>query len=500
MRWRTVVVGLLLLVMLAAAVVLTLESRRSARAARETAERVLRDYASFAAAQYARIAARSLEQAFNHAVSNHLDPDCNCETVATRAVARFQFDPVAQTWISPPPERADLRALIADHVRAPAGAGEQRDGLRFRVLPARGGAVAWHHDSRPGQGPLAHGIVTDTAFIEAALRKAASESLLPPALVGGGRADGLIAVKAHAPDGQEVFSSHNASWNPSTASEPVPIGGGMSASVSLAPAGASTLIIGGLPRTRLALVYGLLGLASALVLMAAYQLSREAELARLRADFVSGVSHELRTPLAQIRMFAETLRLGRVRSPEESTRALDVILQESQRLSALAENVLLFARGERASHVVEPELTSLTDLVTAIADDLRPMAQARRAAIETIVEPDLRARVDAGALRQVLLNLVDNALKYGTPGQTVTVGLRHEGDGARIWVEDQGPGVPPEDARRIWEPFWRRGTAGQGGSGIGLSIVRDLVRLHGGRVFVDPAYTSGARFVVVLPA
>jgi signal transduction histidine kinase len=111
--------------------------------------------------------------------------------------------------------------------------------------------------------------------------------------------------------------------------------------------------------------------------------------------------------------------------------------------------------------------------------------------------------VDEGALRQMLLNLLDNGVKYGPEGQTVTIGSEAVLDRVRVWVQDQGPGVPAGDRERVWDRFWRlerdRGTA-VAGTGIGLSVVRELASLHGGRAWVETAPGGGARFVLDLPA
>ena len=119
------------------------------------------------------------------------------------------------------------------------------------------------------------------------------------------------------------------------------------------------------------------------------------------------------------------------------------------------------------------------------------------------VNDDLSANaiviLDRDALRQILLNLLDNATKYGPPGQTITVGSEIASDRARIWVEDQGPGIPHEDRRRVWEPYVRlnrEAESATGGSGIGLSVVRELVELHGGRTRVEGAPGGGARIVI----
>src|SRR5438046_2255914 len=285
--------------------------------------------------------------------------------------------------------------------------------------------------------------------------------------------------------------------------------GGMQVAVALRPELASKLVIGGLPRSRLPLLLGALGLTAGLIVTALVQLRREYELARLRTDFVSGVSHELRTPPAQIRMFSETLLLGRVRSEEEGRRSLEIIDQESRRLTHLVENLLHFSRSERQVTRLSPARAPLAPLVQEALEGFAPLAGARGVRLRSELAEGVVAPVDAEAFRQMLLNLLDNAIKYGPPGQVVTVGLAAADQRARIWVDDQGPGIPAADRERVWDRFWRlerdRGSA-VAGTGIGLAVVRELVALHGGRAWAEdgqsgtpPAGARGVRFVIELP-
>ena len=131
-----------------------------------------------------------------------------------------------------------------------------------------------------------------------------------------------------------------------------------------------------------------------------------------------------------------------------------------------------------------------------------PLARARRMTVETALAAKAVVALDRDALRQMLLNLLDNAVKYGPPGQTITVGSEVAGDRARIFVEDQGPGIPHEDRQRVWEPYVRLARESEvstGGSGIGLSVVRELVTLHGGRTRAEGTPGGGARLVIELP-
>jgi signal transduction histidine kinase len=243
--------------------------------------------------------------------------------------------------------------------------------------------------------------------------------------------------------------------------------------------------------------------SGALAVLAVIQLRREEELGRLRADFVSSVSHELRTPLAQIRLFLETLRLGRFTTDEQRKWSLDNIDRETNRLAHLVENILHFARAGCAPTARGvPEPTDLATEIEHIARAFEPLAASRRASLELDLAPNVVALLPRESFRQVLLNLLDNAVKYGPAGQTVTISLAVHGTTARVTVADQGPGVPAKEREAIWTPFFRGGAAaaqGAGGSGIGLAIVKDLVAQIGGRIDVTSAGARGAAFFVDIP-
>jgi len=277
---------------------------------------------------------------------------------------------------------------------------------------------------------------------------------------------------------------------------------GVTIDVALNPDKPESFLIGGLPRSRLPALFGMLLLTAALTVVAILMIRREAEITRLRADFVAGVSHELRTPLAQIRMFAETLMLHRVRTEAERQRSLEIIDQEARRLAHLVENVLLFARSERRRSRISTELTDLSSHLRETIQGFAVLCRAKDIEIRPELQDGVVAPVDQGALRQILLNLLDNAVKYGPLRQRITVGLAIFDDFARIWVDDEGPGIPADDRVTVFESFYRLGRdvdSAVAGSGIGLSIVRELAVLHGGRSWIDDAPGGGARVVVELP-
>jgi signal transduction histidine kinase len=234
------------------------------------------------------------------------------------------------------------------------------------------------------------------------------------------------------------------------------------------------------------------------------QLRRERALQRLRSEFVASASHELRTPLTQIRMFAETMRLGRVRSEDEGRRSLEIIDREARRLSHLVENLLQFSRSGRGAPAATPAPQELGPLVAEAIESFRPVAEAAGARIRAEVASGLRARVEADAWRQVVLNLLDNAVKYGPRNQEIGVVLEGAGDHRlRLAVEDEGPGIPPAERERVFGRFERleRDRAGVvTGTGLGLAVVRDLVTSWGGRCAVESGRRGGARVLVELKA
>ena len=176
---------------------------------------------------------------------------------------------------------------------------------------------------------------------------------------------------------------------------------------------------------------------------------RATELARARSEFVASVSHELRTPLAQVLLFGETLSFGRMSTRREVRRAADIIVGETRRLMQLVDNVLLFGRGERGTARKPLESVSLGPLIRDVLTAFGPLAVAADVTLRARHVEDCLVPADAAEVRQLLLNLLDNAVKYGPRGQTVTVGLARVAprgaEVARIWVEDEGPGIPPAD-------------------------------------------------------
>ena len=527
------VVTALLVLTFGVAAVLGIQAYGVARYHRAQADRVLRDYAALAAA---RVAQRSASQIYFYAIIPPLKALQRAHEIAPHAPLprpsglmteameweskldlpiRFTFRldlPTGKLETAGEPASPATRAWLLDslpaHLRTvydtswhmgailgPPSPGAERHYVAYTVLRDRTNAfrTALGFDANPaGLRP----------FFASATDKF---PLLPRPLTSGVQYDSMGSFIITDRYGVELYRSPAQYTSPFTARDTIGTDmGDLYAQATLRAEVADQLIIGGLPKSRLPLILGLLAMTAVLIGTALVQLRREYELARLRTDFISGVSHELRTPLAQIRMFSETLVLGRVRSDEEERRSLAIIDQEARRLTHLVENLLHFSRSERQATRVTPEPTALAPLVEEVIEGFAPLAAARGVSLQAAVTEGLVAPVDPGAMRQMLLNLLDNAVKYGPTGQTVTVGAAAGPNGAaRLWVDDCGPGVPRADRERVWDRFWRlerdRGSA-VAGSGIGLAVVRELAGLHHGRTWVEDAQSGGSRFVVELPA
>ena len=232
-----------------------------------------------------------------------------------------------------------------------------------------------------------------------------------------------------------------------------------------------------------------------------YRLARERASLRILTEFTSSVSHELRTPLAQILLFAETLEMDRARSEHGRQEAVRIIAQEARHLSHVVENVLLFSRAERKMLSIETELVSLTPALRSVLEIFAPIADAQAVNVRSLLTDGVLVPLHRGALQQIMLNLLENAVKYGPPGQTVVVRSELNSGSVRLIVDDEGPGIAPADRDRVWEPFVRLTGNGNApsGSGIGLSVVRELVTAHRGRAWIESARANGTRVVVELP-
>jgi two-component system phosphate regulon sensor histidine kinase PhoR len=238
-------------------------------------------------------------------------------------------------------------------------------------------------------------------------------------------------------------------------------------------------------------------------ILASIFLSRGASLAKVQQDFLSSVSHELTTPITSVRLFIDTLKGDRVTDPAERAKCLHIIDREMLRLDGLVGKLIALSKIEAGRQPFEQSMVSVSQLV----DDALGSFEVTRvgAAVDLTVEvqPGLEVTGDRATLGQVLSNLLGNAWKY-SPAEGRKIALRALGDRRHVHIEvaDNGPGVPEEERRRIFDEFERGRAAAQsraGGFGLGLAIVRAIVRAHGGRIELHENPGGGALFRVTLP-
>lgn len=533
------------IVSLALTIVALYEAQDAARSHRLTAERTLRDYATLAALTFsAHARERVLGQVTATIASGQqmaVDAHAACATATGAPIvpfsihfigARATVSPIAASPCATTAFVGWLRDTVAVHaaqiyqagwnsadlVGAPPGSG----GARWIVVYTRQVDAAGALAAASGAAmPLA-------AFLDPVFRTVIERTLLlPRTLVGNVSNDSLLTVVVTDGVGNLLFHSRASYASPFTGVNAASVLGGFRVAVTLRPGVANQLVIGGLPRSRLPDLLALFAIAATLTVVAILQLRRAAELARLRSDFVANVSHEIRTPLARLRLFADTLSLGRARTEAERARAARIVAQEALRLTYLTDNLLQFSRSERAPSGVFPRLwtrdatSSGSDHASAVAfdellaetiDAFAPIAAARdNSVVLSAHARNVAVAVDASELRQAILNLLDNAVKYGPRGQRIDVVLStkintREGQPssavACLTVDDRGTGIPREERHKVWEPYYRatrERKSAIAGSGIGLAVVYDVVERAGGRAWISDAPSGGARIVIELP-
>jgi len=246
----------------------------------------------------------------------------------------------------------------------------------------------------------------------------------------------------------------------------------------------SLMIIGGLVLTR-------------------HIVGKELALARLKSDFVSNVSHELRTPLALIRLYAETLELGRITTGDKKQQYYRIIRKESERLTALINNILDFSRIEAGRKEYEFRNTDIAELVRNTLESYRYQIEQQGFAFEENIDSNLPAvPVDREAIARALVNLVNNALKYSRDEKFLGVKLYRDNGVVKLEVADHGIGITRRDQSKIFEKFYRAGDPlvhNTKGSGLGLSLVRHITQAHGGEIAVESTPGKGSRFILSLP-
>jgi signal transduction histidine kinase len=547
----------LLLASLGLTAIAAVEAHRVASSQRETADRAMRELASFAAWSYnerleLRLSAMLREAlgAVNHGDNVHemppvpsaghlahylpFDSRCNCHRTyfGPTPISAFAFELGDRSlelapnidgqrhyaWefdhagISMPsiPNRpfsrqasssADTRWVVDTITRITRSTSAPSRGFTLVLHDATERVVAFTLMPTAWGDTMVYGFEYPRDGVAHVLEDVLDDPGLLPATFTGGH-DNRDVVMAHVSDARArpLFVSAPGKASPHTARlDMAPQFGRLALNVFVHPERANALVPGSAPApSRLPILLSVLAVAAALSVVAVIQLRRETAIARMRSDFVANVSHELRTPLTQIKLFTETLRTGRAPTPEQRDWSLSHIDRETTRLASLVDNVLRFENGSRGTTDSRVSV-DVAEQTRQIVEEFRPIAASRNVVIETHIEPTPLIDMQPDGVRRILLNYLDNAVKYGPPGQTVRVDVSKRSGEIVIAVADQGPGVRATERERIWEPF-TRGSAGAhaAGSGIGLSVVRQIASEHGGRAWVESVNGSGsgARFMV----
>jgi len=518
------IIGLLVLILLLV-LGLVWQAGKTMRANRETATQVLQDYARLVGDEFARRAMGEIGYygyyAYINALSQRYLSGADILAAAENATAedsaiplsplakyRFLVDSSGGVQFSAPadpvPGARDYLARQAEEILSQP-APEPGFSIDHPLIEGRAHSFVFATATEPGR---VFGFEVDRTGLAEGLRELfEKDALLPKSLAGGEITNEFIFLRFTDNSDQVLFRSRE-EYDPyllalrTLTDEYQGIFAGHTIAAAIDASIAGSLVIGGLPRSRLPVLMVTMLLTVGLLIAAIRQLYREQALMKMRTDFVSEVSHELRTPLTQIRMFTETLLFERYKSGDDRRRALEIINRESQRLIHLVENVLRFSDQNADQRELALARTPLAPLVERVVEEFRPLAEGVGNSIEMDLNEQAEAVIDADALRQILLNLLDNAVKYGPPDQRVRVLLEDRTGSVRFRVCDQGPGVPRADREKIWGGYYRlerERHSAIAGTGIGLAVVRELVSQHGGSAHVADNEGGGACFVVDLP-
>jgi signal transduction histidine kinase len=420
--------------------------------------------------------------------------------------------------IEPPGEREHLLTLLRE-VRVDCGANCQYAfGRLTQLTPTRpteeidwGGMI--ETDER-GQIRWIYGVRLDPAaavqrFVVPLILDARDcrcpAALLPASLARFTDTRAAASFVVRAPNGQALYRSEPHYGDEITARvelpNEVPLAG-VSVEVAVNPAVVRPLLLYGGRGTPWLLLAAISCVVLGPAVLAWRAFRRESDLARARQTFISNVSHELRTPLARIRLFNDLLFPGRQSSPEKQTHYRSVVNRECQRLTLLVDNVLQYARTGRAPDAYEMRPVALGEVVERAVETIQATSGEQHLSLSLELGQVPPVRGNAQVLEQVVVNLLDNAIKYSPESAPIAVRLSAVGAEVELRVIDRGCGIPAGEHERIFEEFYRvqsGDTQRVAGNGLGLAIVHRLVRACGGKIAVESAVDSGSTFIVRLP-
>ncbi|MCP5102895.1 MAG: HAMP domain-containing histidine kinase, partial [bacterium] len=253
--------------------------------------------------------------------------------------------------------------------------------------------------------------------------------------------------------------------------------------------------------------YGLIAAIISLFILGTWffykYITREAELVRMKSDFVDSASHTLKTPLTRIRMMAEKMELGWIKDEKKKKEYFRTIISETDRMAEMITNMLDFSKVESGKKHYQMEQASITELVRAVIDSLTPHIESLGFQLEVKIGEDIPSfSFDPGAVRLILVNLVQNALKYAAEGKYIGITLYKDGSRAAMKVTDRGMGIPVAEWENIFDKFYRvpdDTVKAMEGSGLGLFLVHHAVNAHNGTIAVKSKPGKGSTFTVTLP-
>jgi signal transduction histidine kinase len=502
------------------------QAEQAARAHRAAMDRVVRDHADFAAFLLYRVALDAVDRRALYGFNTLFRRAAGSPLPGPDSLGADRFE--AERCLLPDGGRLYARWTAADGAVELSGSPDEatRSWLAD-TLPVLAGLPIGEriaHAFRPGGSEpamLTYTVLRDTTLTPVAVYAAngcftidgesafdialRSTDVLPPSLTGGLPNEELLAMRVTTPAGDTIFASRPP-WLDSAvvaagSARPDSLGSGLTLHVLVRPTAAERLIVGGVPRSRLPQALLLLAVAGVLGVFAIIQAYRYLELVRLRERFMRDVSHELRTPLQQILLYTDLLRLEHIRDADQRRAALNTIETETRRLINMVNTVLRFTRPADLRPPV-PTALRLAPAVREAVTGFEPLARGRAVSIHAQLDEEACAHVAPDAVRQILLNLLDNAVKFGPAGQTVIVRLETHDTRVVLCVDDEGPGIPLTERRAVFEAYSRleRVAREVPGTGIGLTIVQELVSRSGGTIEVDGLPGGGTRMRVGWPA
>jgi two-component system phosphate regulon sensor histidine kinase PhoR len=249
------------------------------------------------------------------------------------------------------------------------------------------------------------------------------------------------------------------------------------------------------------------GIATVLLLVAMFlgvaliirDSAREKHVARMRSDFISNVTHELKTPLTSIYMFAESLLLGRIKSADGKKEYLTIILKESERLKRMINNILEFSKMEDGKPEYHFEHSNLASLLNATISDMNYWFEEENFDIVRELDENISADVDPEKMQQLISNLLNNAFKYSGETKSIIIRLFQKANQIYLEIEDEGIGIAEDQLTKIFEKFYRIDQKESiSGTGLGLTVVKEIIEAHHGKIFVTSKMGKGSKFSIIL--